>query len=169
MNRISRLTVSVFVAAFLVGLASGVVSYAHRSRVIEQRTVNATANEIEIGVAIAAAAIVAAVQLWRSRNPGRRGQSPWLAPFSARAAARVARTFRSSAGAAPLRALRALLLILVMLYMPWRMGSVLTGAFDPNAVVNAWGGPTFIGAVAAHWLDCIIGFYAAAFLLGRLG
>jgi hypothetical protein len=151
-----------------VGLASGVVSYEHRSPVIAQRTVNAMANEIEIGVAIAAAAVVVAIQLWRSRNPGRRGPSPWFAPFSSRAAARVSRTFRSSAGAAALRALPAVLLILAMLYMPWRMGSVLTGAFDPNAVVNAWGGPTLIGAVAAHWLDGIIGFYAAAFLLGRL-
>jgi hypothetical protein len=167
-TRISRLSVPAFVTAFLIGLASGAVSYAHRSPVIEQRTVNATANEIEIGVAIVAAAIVVAIQLWRSRNPGRRGPSPWLAPFSARAAARVSGAFRSSAGGATLRALPAVLLILVMLYMPWRMGSVLTGALDPNAVVNAWGGPTFTGAVLAHWMDAIIAFYAAAFLLGRL-
>jgi hypothetical protein len=168
MSRLSRLSISAFVAAFVVGLASGAVSYAHRSPVIEQRTVNATANEIEIGVAIAAAAVVVAVQLWRSRNPGRRGPSPWSAPFSARAAARVGRAFRSSPGAAALRAAPMALLILVMLYSSWRMGSVLTGAFDSNAVVNAWGGPTFTGAVLAHWMDGIIGFYAAAFLVGRL-
>lgn len=167
MSRLSRLSISAFVAAFVVGLASGAVSYAHRSPVIEQRTVNAMANEIEIGVAIAAAVVVA-IQLWRSRNPGRRGPSPWLAPFSARAAARAGRTFRSSAGAAALRVLPMVPLILLMLYSSWRMGSELTGAFDPNQVVNAWGGPTYIGAVAAHWMDCIIMFYATAFLVGRL-
>jgi hypothetical protein len=39
---------------------------------------------------------------------------------------------------------------------------------DPNQTVNAWGGPTYLGALLAHYLDCIIGFYAAAFLLSRL-
>lgn len=39
---------------------------------------------------------------------------------------------------------------------------------DPNATVNAWGGPTYLGALLAHSLDAMVGFYAAAFLLGRL-
>ena len=40
--------------------------------------------------------------------------------------------------------------------------------FDPNATVNAWGGPTYLGALLAHYLDNIVSFYAAAFLLSRL-
>jgi len=39
---------------------------------------------------------------------------------------------------------------------------------DPNSTVNARGGPTYAGALLAHWLDCLVGFYVAAFLLGRL-
>lgn len=44
----------------------------------------------------------------------------------------------------------------------------ITGGLDPNATVNAWGGPTYLGALLAHYLDGIIGFYAAAFLLNRI-
>ena len=60
------------------------------------------------------------------------------------------------------------LLVLVLLYCPYRMGAQIIGGLDPNSTVNAWGGPTYAGAIIAHWLDCIIGFYLAAFLLGRL-
>ena len=59
-------------------------------------------------------------------------------------------------------------LVLVALYTPFRMGMQVTGGLDPNATVNAWGGPTYLGALLAHWLDGIVGFYAAAFLLSRL-
>ncbi len=59
-------------------------------------------------------------------------------------------------------------LVLVLLYTPLRMGQQITGGLDPNATVNAWGGPTYLGALLAHWLDGIVGFYAAAFLLSRL-
>ena len=58
--------------------------------------------------------------------------------------------------------------LLVMLYAPYRMGMQVIGGLDPNATVNAWGGPSYAGALAAHWLDCLIGFYIAAFLLARL-
>jgi hypothetical protein len=48
------------------------------------------------------------------------------------------------------------------------VGAHITSDLNPNATVNAWGGPTYTGAVMAHWLDRISGFYAAAFLLSRL-
>lgn len=59
-------------------------------------------------------------------------------------------------------------LVLVLAYTPYRMGAQVTGGLDPNATVNAWGGPSYPGALLAHWLDGIVGFYVAAFLLGRL-
>jgi len=67
-----------------------------------------------------------------------------------------------------MRALPMALLVLVLLYAPYRMGAQVIGGLDPNSTVNAWGGPTHAGALLAHWLDCTIGFYVAAFLLGRL-
>ena len=30
------------------------------------------------------------------------------------------------------------------------------------------GGPSYLGAMLAHYLDALIGFYAACFLLGRV-
>ena len=66
------------------------------------------------------------------------------------------------------RAVAAVPLILVLLYVPFRMGMQINGGLDPNQTVNAWGGPTYLGALLAHYLDCVIGFYAAAFLLSRL-
>ena len=59
-------------------------------------------------------------------------------------------------------------LVLVLLYAPFRMGAQIVGGLDPNATVNAWGGPTYLGALLAHWLDGVAGFYAAAFLLSQL-
>lgn len=82
--------------------------------------------------------------------------------------ARLSRTIRLPGAAAVARLLAIALLILVLLYAPYRMGAQIIGGLDPNATVNAWGGPSYAGALAAHWLDCILAFYAAAFLLGRL-
>ena len=59
-------------------------------------------------------------------------------------------------------------LVLVLLFTPFRMGMQISGGLDPNATVNAWGGPTYLGALLAHYLDNIVSFYAAAFLLSRL-
>jgi hypothetical protein len=39
---------------------------------------------------------------------------------------------------------------------------------DPNSTVNAWGGPTYLGAMACHYLDCCVLMAAAAWLLDRI-
>jgi hypothetical protein len=39
------------------------------------------------------------------------------------------------------------------------------GRLDPNQIVNAWGGPTYIGAMAAHYLDAGLVIAAAACVL----
>ncbi len=165
--RVSRLAVPVLAAAFLIGLAKGAVAYADRSPVLEPHVAGTNAITVHVVLAVAAAATVIAIQAWRSRQ-GQPGPSPWSAPFSGDATARMSRTIRLSRAAAVARLLPMALLVLVLLYCPYRMGAQVTGGLDPNSTVNAWGGPTYAGALLAHWLDCIIGFYAAAFLLGRL-
>jgi len=64
-----------------------------------------------------------------------------------------------------LRAVPMTLLVLLLLYAPFRMGAQVIGGLDPNSTINAWGGPSYARALLAHWLDCVIGFYVAAFLL----
>ena len=167
-TRVSRLTVPVLIAAFLIGLANGAVAYSRRSATPEPHAAGTNAITVHLVLAILAAATVIAIQVWRSRHPGQRGPSPWTAPFSGNAVARVSRTIRLPGAAAVARLPAMALLILVLLYAPYRMGAQLIGGLDPNATVNAWGGPSYAGALLAHWLDCILGFYAAAFLLCRL-
>jgi hypothetical protein len=166
--RVSRLTIPVLAAAFLIGLAKGAVAYSRRSATLEPHVAGTNAITIHLVLAIVAAATVIAIQVRRWRHPGQRGPSPWTAPFSSNAVARMNRAIRLSRGAAVARLLPIALLILVLLYAPYRMGAQLIGGLDPNATVNAWGGPSYAGALLAHWLDCILAFYAAAFLLGRL-
>ena len=122
---------------------------------------------------MAVAATVAVIQVRRARSPrpSERGPSPWAAPFSRRAAARLGRTLRFAHGPSVpnvARVLATLLLALAVAYAPARMGAQVIGGLDPNNIVNAWGGPTYLGAMLAHYLDALVGFYTACFLLGRM-
>jgi hypothetical protein len=170
--RLSRVTATVFAAMLVTGIAEGAADYARRSSAIEQHVAGTNAIPVHVLIAVAAAAAVASIQARRSRRPARqRGPSPWAAPFSASAESRLRRTIRFAAGLCLpnlARAVAAMPLVLVLLYTPFRLGMQITGGLDPNATVNAWGGPTYLGALLAHYLDGIAGFYAAAFLLSRL-
>jgi len=169
--RLSRFTTIALLALFALGIAKGAVAYARRSPIREAHVAGTNAILIHVLLAVAVAALVIVVQLRRARRPGDPGPSPWAAPFSARAVARLARTFRFAGGFSFLnlgRALIAVLLVLVAAYAPARMGAQVIGGLDPNNTVNAWGGPTYIGAMLAHYLDAAIGFYAACFLLSRV-
>jgi hypothetical protein len=170
--RLSRVTATVFAVLLVAGIAEGAVDYARRSPKIEQHVAGTNAITLHVFVAVTAAAAVVSIQVRRSRQPAwRRGPSPWAAPFSAAAASRLRRTIRLAGGLSLpnlARAVAAVPLVLVLLFTPFRMGMQITGGLDPNATVNAWGGPTYLGALLAHYLDGIVGFYAAAFLLSRL-
>ena len=56
-----------------------------------------------------------------------------------------------------------MVLVYFVLYTFWRAGQQLFGALSPSFVVNAWGGPTYLGASLAHWMDGIL-ILIAAFL-----
>jgi hypothetical protein len=61
-------------------------------------------------------------------------------------------------GVRPLRFLAAA----VMLYTPLRAGVQVLAGLDPDFTRTAWGGPTYAGAMAAHYLDGALMFFAAA-------
>ena len=170
-SRLSRFTAGALGVLFLIGVAKGGVEYARRSAVVEPHVAGSNAILIHVLIAVAVIAIVLVVQVRRPRVPGGRGPSPWVAPFSARAAGRLSRTLRFAAGPSVrnmARAAATMLLVLVVAYAPARMGAQVIGGLDPNNTVNAWGGPSYLGAMLAHYLDAVVGFYAACFLLGRL-
>jgi hypothetical protein len=169
--RLSRFTVGALAALFLLGIAKGAVEYARRSPVLEAHAPGTNAILVHVLLAVAVAVTVIAVQVHRAGRPGERGTSPWAAPFSARAAARLGRTLWFAHRLSFTNVARfvvTVLLVLVVAYAPARMGAQVIGGLDPNNTVNAWGGPTYIGAMLAHYLDALVGFYAACFLLGRL-
>lgn len=170
--RLSPSTAAVFAVLLMAGAAGGAAEYARRSPKIEQQVAGTNAITVHVVLAAVAAAVVIGIQARRSRQPApQRGPSPWAAPFSATGASRLRQTIRLAAGLSLpnlARAVVAVALVLVLLYTPFRMGMQITGGLDPSQTVNAWGGPTYPGALLAHYLDCIIGFYTAAFLLSRL-
>ena len=44
-------------------------------------------------------------------------------------------------------------------------GGQVTAGLDPDFTVNAWGGPTYAGAMACHYLDLLVLMCAAAWML----
>lgn len=72
----------------------------------------------------------------------------------------------------PLRALgmSPVLTVLALLvwFAPLRAGMQVFAGLDPDFVRDAWGGPTYVGAALAHWMDLTILFGVALFLIDRL-
>ena len=44
----------------------------------------------------------------------------------------------------------------------------MTGGLDPNFTVNAWGGPSYLGAMTCHYLDLVLMIAVAAWLLSKI-
>ena len=109
---------------------------------------------------------------WRhQRRPGHQpGRLLLLAPLGKPAARRFARTMRqavrSPSGFA--RAVATLPFTGLLIYCAWRIGEQITAGLDPNWTVNAWGGPSYFGAMACHYLDGGLLMAAAAWLLGKI-
>ena len=114
------------------------------------------------------AAALLALGRWRHRRRfGPRSGRLWLlAPLGKAAARRVARTARVRGRAG--RALLALPPALLFCYGFWRAGEQVIGGLDPNFTVNAWGGPTYLGAMACHYLDCLLIMAVAAWLIDKI-
>lgn len=53
---------------------------------------------------------------------------------------------------------------LVAFYFAFRVG-LQVSSFAPAGNINAWGGPTYLGALLAHWLDSFFAFYACVMIL----
>ncbi len=66
------------------------------------------------------------------------------------------------------RSAAALPLLTVIAYSFWRAGKQVTGGLDPNFTVNAWGGPTYLGAMACHYLDVALIIAVSAWLLSKI-
>jgi hypothetical protein len=92
------------------------------------------------------------------------GQLLQLAPLGRSAASRLMATMRQ----VPARSVAALPLLVVIGYSYWRVGEQVTAGLDPNFTVNAWGGPSYLGAMACHYLDGGLIIAVSAWLLDRI-
>jgi hypothetical protein len=148
-----------------LGIATGFVSYLHRSP-IRAVHVPGTSAWPEQLIAAGVACVLYAVARWRhGRRSGRgRGRLLLLAPLGRTAASRLAATMRQVSW----RSAAALPLLALIGYSCWRAGEQVTAGLDPNFTVNAWGGPTYLGAMACHYLDMALGIAAIAWLLDKL-
>jgi len=142
---ISRPAATVAALAAAAGLASGVPWYLNRSDVIESHVPGTEALIPHIAVALVVAIWFVAAS---RRSP--LGAKVVFAPLGRPIMARVAATFRR---ANPLRWLAVGLIVFLEVYMCWRIGAQVFAGLDPNFVHNAWGGPSYLGAMLFHYLD----------------
>jgi hypothetical protein len=158
-------------ALFAIGVIAGWFSYLDRSPVRQSFVPGTSAWWQHLAVALAVGAVLACAHRRHQRRFGRRSHRLWLlAPIGKPAARRVART-----AAAPLRGhggigrvLLALPPAVLFLFCFFRSGLQVIGGLDPNSTVNAWGGPTYPGAMACHYLDGFVLMAVAAWLLDRI-
>jgi hypothetical protein len=152
-------------AVFAGGVGAGLISFLNRSPVREAFVPGSSAWWQHLGVAVAASALLALGQWRHRRRLGPHSGRLWLlAPLGQAAARRAARTV----SAAPGRVLLALLPALLFSYGFWRAGEQVIGGLDPNCTGNAWGGPTYLGAMACHYLDLLVLMGLAAWLLDKI-
>ncbi|MEU7143638.1 hypothetical protein ABZ942_29645 [Nocardia sp. NPDC046473] len=162
---LSRPLLAIAATSLVAGIVFGGVSYLSRSSEHETHVEGTAAWWPHLVLFTLVAALVVVVR--------RRGHHPFrllLAPVSITAAQRLVRTLRSvlTHPTALLRLLLSILPIALLVYSPFRIGAQILGGLDPNFTVNAWGGPTYLGAMIFHYFDGVLLMAAAAALLNLL-
>jgi hypothetical protein len=157
-------------SAFLSGVWYGLVEFLQRSPVRQVHVAGTAAWGEQLAIALATIVIVGVVQTEHRRRFGPHSGRPWLlAPFGRPAAQRIGRALGfGGQRAQPVRLLLALPAAALFLFCFWRAGVQVTAGLDPNFTVNAWGGPSYLGALACHYLDLFLLSAAAAWLMDRV-
>jgi hypothetical protein len=157
-------------SAFVSGVVYGLLEFLQRSPIRREPVAGSAAWGQQFALALGTIVILSVAQARHRRRFGPRSGRLWLlAPLGRHAARRVARALGFGGEAAqPGRLLLALPAAALFLFCFWRAGVQVTGGLDPNFTVNAWGGPSYAGALACHYLDLALLGGAAAWLLDRI-
>jgi hypothetical protein len=148
-----------------VGIATGFIRYLDRSPIRESAAPGASAWGQQLAVAAAACALYGVARWRHSRRFGRgSGRLLLLAPLGRNAAARLTAAARQASW----RIAAAIPLLGLIGYCCWRVGEQVTAGLDPNFTANAWGGPTYLGAMACHYLDAALIIAATGWLLDKI-
>lgn len=163
-NPLSRPLVATATALFVAGVVTGTSTYLARSDapVVHHDGTSAWAVHLVL-TALAAGAVVVLAARGRLR-------ATLLAPLGRSAGRRVRLTLRTAArrpGAA-LRALVAVPFAALFLYGFWRAGEQVVAGLDPHFTADAWGGPSYLGAMYCHYLDGALLMAVAALALHGL-
>jgi len=168
---VDRRSVSLFVGLFVLGAVAGLLELLTDSDQTSTGATVAIANWVHVGLAV-----VLIVSLLVAYRRDRR----WLVTFLVRpftsegwASLRSGLTGlprllvgRRPAGRVTL-VLCAFVTAAVLMLVTVRAGEQVFAAFDPDFTRDAWGGPSYLGASLAHWLDAACIFYAGAAVLTR--
>jgi hypothetical protein len=145
-------------SAFSSGAIYGLIQFLERSPVRQHYVAGTAAWPQQLVVALATATILSIGYALHRRRFGPRSGRLWLlAPLGRRAQRRIARALGFNGEPAhPVRVILALPAAALILFCVWRAGVRVTGGLDPNFTVNAWGGPSYAGALACHFLDLFL-------------
>ncbi len=148
----------------VLGLAAGVVAW--QTAPAEYPPNEPANNAVAVHWLLAGVAVVATLAAYGVARR-RRCAHVLSLPFRAHALRRVMATLRLRPFTVLglLRAVVTLLLLDVFLWEPFRAAMQVCAALAPSWTANAWGGPTYVGASMAHWIDGYLLFYASALLL----
>lgn len=99
---------------------------------------------------------VARIEAWRAARLGAPARDRGRAP---------AHLARRVVGGLPAAAVGTLAAVLTV-QAPLRAGEQVFAALDPDFTRDAWGGPGYLGASLAHWMDGLLLFAAASVVIG---
>ncbi|MFW0786208.1 hypothetical protein AAFP35_17030 [Gordonia sp. CPCC 206044] len=161
MQRSRSLSIAVIVAG-VAGLLAGLAQFGTRDPVVHDHVEGTSAWPAHLVLTVVAVAWIAAI--WWARRTGR---AQWLVPLNpigadARRRWAALRPIRLGTAA---RGAVAIVLFLVVIYGVWRAAEQITAGLDPNFTSNAWGGPSYLGAMYCHYLDGGLIMAVAAVLL----
>jgi len=161
---LSRVTLFTFGILAAIGLVQGIMIWQDKPATVPQN--DPASNAIITHIIIAAVSLVLVVAIQRYRS-ARKLSNIWLAPLSERAFARFKATFvpRQLTITGIGRMILTLLPLFLILWTPYRSAMQVFAALNPTVTANAWGGPSYLGASLAHWMDGLALLYFGALLL----
>lgn len=165
--RLSRWLLGYVAVLALTGLTLGALLGFRDRRPVRAHVPAENAWPVHIVISCAVAVLLAAL-CWRHRH--RLGS--WLtAPLSVVTAGRIRSLLWAAGRGRPNAVLRLALSVPPFALVSWcafRAALQITVGFDPNQVINAWGGPSYLGAMYCHYLDATAMTLPALYLLHLL-
>jgi hypothetical protein len=167
---ISKTSVTICATLFGVGVLEGWMLYMQRSSEVEKHVVGTNALLLHSILAVILLGAIGITIFYRRFAPNK-PYVVWLAPFTKTAFERTKNAIFLKNGRSGWQIIKAVLVAMLtalFLFNFFRGGMQVTVALDPNATVNAWGGPGYWGASLAHWMDAIYLLYVEAGLIALL-